>query len=186
MLIRQKCPICGNEANQDLPGPDGITLCRVCSKCGTIIVKEFENGAAFTCDFVSSLRRRLKLASEIDGISETYTYEYGKHWLMWIALPGKVKVFINQYIDGVPIIKPPEQEEFEMAKDGETLLVRHLRKVGRPVNTEVDNAMLLDLIFDKAMSYRDSSKYLEEVKGIHMSYEGIRKRVEDMRKEGVK
>lgn len=180
-MIERLCPICGAIANsphhvkpRSLGGSDNArNIVYLCCQCHDYIEEiQEQQGVELSPELISKMRQELaiKLGADSDGISESYTFRDGKHFLLWVILPDETKKWICQYIDGTP----------DEAKTSSTIKVAtpipQKRKRGRPLRDKISTSYLEELAYNKGMSLRAISSQLES-EGFHLSFSVIRKRL---------
>lgn len=181
-LTERLCPICGMVADsphhvkpRSLGGNDDAkNIVYLCRKCHDHIEElQEKRSVELSPELINEMRRELsiKLGTDPDGVSESYIYRDGKHFLLWVVLPNKTKKWIRQYIDGVPNAG---------AKNGirvvSSIKTQVQRKPGRPIRDEIDISYLEELSYNKGMSFRTISRRLE-LEGFHLTFSAVRKRL---------
>ena len=178
------CPICGELANSPhhvKPRSAGGTdeprnICWLCNCCHDYIEQvQEERGVELSADLIDEMRRalKIKLDTDNDGVSESYAYVDRHCCLLWIMLPGKTKVWVNQFIDGIP-----EYKEVSLQTNTQAV-VRIRRCRGRPINNKIDTTYLNELVFNKGLSLRQVVKQLGS-EGFIVSHVFVRDRLRNV------
>ena len=184
------CPVCGELADSPhhaKPRSAGGTdeprnIEWLCKHCHDYIEQiQEERGVELSPDLIDEMEHKLKIKLDTDseGITDSYSYMGGKFFLQWKMLPGKTKQVINKFIDGIP---DGYDEDGNCVSQNTQTQVRSLvtqrirRSRGRPLNDKIDTTYLNELVFNKGLSLRQVVKQLGS-EGFRVSHEFIRERI---------